>query len=137
MAKSSNHAISGSGGAYCCRCASAVGDAVKSQPVFCDGEVFCARCFVWKRMNEPSEGQTDGQGRFNAGQACAAKCVSFCGYTMVCFGGEPGKGLRCSHCSRGGAQRLVLHKDSFTKIELEAIEDANRQMLKKAKEEMP
>lgn len=132
-----NHAIKGSGGAYCCRCASPVGDAVKVQPTNCDGEIYCPKCFVWGRMNERTEQGTHGKPRFNASQACAAVCRSFCGFTMLCFGAEPGKGLRCSHCGKPGAQMIPLNQQSFTKLELEAIEDANRRTSEKAKQEMP
>jgi hypothetical protein len=83
-------------------------------------------------MNEPTEDPTHGQARFNASQACAAKCISFCGYTVLCFGAEPGKGLRCSHCGRAGAQKIPLDQKFFSKIELEAIEDANKRVAEKA-----
>jgi hypothetical protein len=80
-------------------------------------------------MNEPEQ---DGTKRFNASQACAAKCLSFCGYTTLCFGAEPGKGLRCSHCGKGGAQKIPLDPSYFTKFEREAIADANETVLQAA-----
>ncbi len=132
-----NHAITGSGGNYCCHCASPVGDAVKVHPVNCDGKIYCPRCFCWVRMNEPDDnGPQDGQKRFNASQTCAAKCLSFCGYTTLCFGAEPGKGLRCSQCGMGGAQKIPLDSSYFTKFEREAIADANETVLKKAREKL-
>lgn len=104
---SSDHATVDSDGAYCCNCSSAVGTSAKCQPTDVEGEIFCPRCFVWKRMLIEPE-------RFNASQAAAVKC-QFCAWTTVCFGARPGAGLVCSHCGKGGAMRvpIVLDSDDF------------------------
>jgi len=118
-----NHATKGSGGGYCCRCSSSLGEAVKVQPVNVDKETYCPRCFVWWRMNQPTEDMTHGQPRFNATQACAAKC-QFCAWTVVSFGALPGQRLRCSHCGGAGAVPVIIPRDGLTEREREAIREA-------------
>ena len=104
------------GGSYCARCSSTLGESVKVQPNTVDGETFCPMCFVWWRMNaEPT--------RFNASQACVVKC-QFCSWTAVSYGGQPGPGLRCSQCGRGGALKVPVPKTMLTSMEREAIRDA-------------
>lgn len=130
---SSNHAIKGSGGDYCTHCSSPIGEAVRVQPCNIDGTKWCPRCFVWTRMNQPSEQGTDGAPRFNAGQACVAKCQFVqCGWVAVCFGAPAGGRLMCGHCGRQGAIRMQLKNDMFTKDELEAIRETTMAGLKEA-----
>ncbi len=120
-----NHAMSGSGGSYCCRCSSAMGEAVKVQPTIVDGSVYCPRCFCWWRMNQNTGEGFQGANRFNATQAAACKC-QFCGWTVISFGARPGERLRCTHCSRPGCIKIPLEEGMFTKVEREAIADAAR-----------
>lgn len=127
-----NHATKGSGGAYCCRCTSALGESVKVQPTTCDGEAYCPRCFVWKRMNEPEEQGTDGQPRFNASQCAAAECTR-CGWTIVTFGNRPGqRKARCNHCNSDRAILVAIPKGALTNTEIDAIRDAQREQEKAA-----
>lgn len=130
---SANHAIKGSGGFYCCRCSSSVGDAVKVQPVFCDGDVFCPRCMVWFRMHQPDEQGTHGAPRFNAAQCCVAKCsYNECGWTAMCFGAPRGGHPICGNCGRPGAVPIMLKDDMFTKEERDAIAETVQAGLKAA-----
>jgi hypothetical protein len=112
--KPDNHA--GAAGHYCKRCSSAVGESVKVQPCNCDSETFCPRCFVWWRMNAEPD-------RFNASQACVVKC-QFCAWTAPSYGGQPGKGLRCSQCGKWGALKVPIDPSMLTPVEHEAIRDA-------------
>jgi late competence protein required for DNA uptake (superfamily II DNA/RNA helicase) len=103
---------------HCCRCTSGVGDEAKVQPTIVDGEVYCPRCFVTRRMREEPE-------RFNATQACAAQCTR-CGWQSVSFGALPGARLRCGHCLRFQALAVDLESLPLTPAEQSAIEELAR-----------
>ena len=126
---SANHAISGANGNYCVRCSSSIGDAVKVQPFNVDGETYCPRCACWWRMHQPEEQGTHDQPRFNASQCCVAKC-QFCEWIALSFGAQPGRQLRCGHCGKPGAIRMRIDQSAFTKIEQEAIRDAQERTMK-------
>jgi hypothetical protein len=105
----------------CCHCGSSVGDSVLVQPTVCDGDTWCPRCFVWHRMNQRSESGTEtttaSAPRFNASQACAAKCTA-CGWLVLSFGMQPGQRLaRCSHCGQNRAILVPVPKDGLTRRE--------------------
>ena len=108
--------------AACCNCASSVGAEAKVQPTTvhpADGrgkpETWCPRCFVWNRMHLEPE-------RFNASQTCAARC-QFCHWVMVCYGGQPGRGLMCTNCLRFGAIKIVPRQEDIAKA-FGALRDA-------------
>jgi len=89
---------------------------------------------VFWRMHQPSEQGTHGAPRFNAGQACVAKCQFVqCGWTAVCFGAPAGGRLMCGHCGRQGAIRMTLKDEDFTKIEKDAIRETVEAGIKAAK----
>lgn len=97
----------------CCHCGSSVGDAAKVHPVNVDGdgETWCPRCFVSRRMR-------DEPGCFNASQAAAVKCAR-CGWVTVSFGARPGRdSLMCFHCWTPCARKLplVLSRGEFKQI---------------------
>lgn len=109
-----NSKTTGTNDGSCCNCGSSVGDSVKVQPtrvVDADGkgpgEVWCPRCFVWKRMLLEPE-------RFNASHVVAARC-QFCHYLMVSPGGD-GRGVHCSNCGRGGAMMLRPSPEELEQI---------------------
>jgi len=102
----------------CCRCASSVGDEAKVQPSIVDGEVYCPRCFVTRRMREEPE-------RYNATQACAAQCVR-CEWLTVSFGARPGSKLRCGHCLSFMALAVPLETLPLASDEQRTIEDLAR-----------
>ncbi len=97
---SPKHAASKSDSGYCCNCASAVGPEAKVQPTSCDGEIWCPRCFTWKRAALEPE-------RFNSSQTAAVRC-QFCAWVTISFGARPGMGLICSHCRSPGALRIPI-----------------------------
>jgi hypothetical protein len=92
----------------CCNCSSTLGPSNKMQPTNVDGELWCPRCFTWKRANLEPE-------RFNSSQTVAAQC-QFCGWKVVCFGIGPGQRLTCNHCGRGGCMPLMPDPDDVAKI---------------------
>lgn len=106
---SSNHAITGSGGSYCCFCSSSVGPQAKVHPQNVDNETWCPRCFVWWRMGmEP--------GRFNASRSAAVQC-QFCGWITVSHGVSVRGAARCFHCNAGGAILLNPTKEQMKEAE--------------------
>ncbi len=109
----------------CCNCGSSVGDSAKVQPtrVFethhdsatARPEVWCPRCFVWVRMVREPE-------RFNASNCCAGNC-QFCGWTVVCMGGNR-SGLLCSNCFRPGVLKAAVSDQDLKELRKIAEETA-------------
>jgi len=90
----------------CCNCSSSCDQTSDGRPVSpvnvtpADDpngrpELWCARCFVFKRMHLEPE-------RFNASSTAAVRC-QFCGGESVCFSLGPGGAARCGCCGRPGA----------------------------------
>lgn len=106
---------------HCCNCQSTIGDEAKVQPTTVDGEVYCPRCFVWRRANaEPN--------RFNAAQMAAVRC-QLCGWVTVSFGCNPisFQAPRCGHCLNFSALLLPLSDLPLTKREAATMEQLARE----------
>jgi hypothetical protein len=102
--------------AYCCNCSSPVGESAKVHPVNVtphDGvgktEVWCPRCFAWKRMHLEPE-------RFNALSTAAVRCQFHeCGWVTLCTGMHNGVGF-CGHCSKPGALPIKPSPEDVAKM---------------------
>jgi len=106
---------------HCSHCQSTIGDEAKVQPTHVDGETFCPRCFVWRRIHaEPA--------RFNASQMAAVRC-QICGWQSVSFGVNPAsfQAARCGHCLGFCALVLPLEEMPMTRKEAAAMEEIARE----------
>jgi len=106
---------------HCSLCQSSVGDDVKVQPTTVDGERFCPRCFVFRRVHAEPE-------RFNASQMAAVHC-QLCGWDSVSFGVHPMRfqAARCNHCLQYSAMILPIELMPLTKKEASTIEEIARE----------